>query len=163
MRRRPPFHAGRARGSASVEFVLILPLVAVLIAAIGFFRRGYLTELQALHAAETDTWRVAMSNDRGVCGSNARHVFSRVPLGSHGDEAREIAAGAMRELSFLYVNGGVRRSETRDIPRPLQPLGSGRWAQTTRGDYLPCNETIGADDGALPGAFQPWWMRKVMP
>ena len=95
----------KAKNSAcalpSVEFVLILPLVVVLISAIGFFRRGYLTELQTLHAAETDTWRIAMSNDRGTCGSSARHAFSHVSLGGPGNAAREIAAGSMREFSFL--------------------------------------------------------------
>lgn len=152
----------RTRGTATVEFVLIIPVVVVIIAAIGYFREGYVTELKTLHHTETETWRIAMSNDRGECGSNARHVFSSVPLGEAGDAAREVAAGSMRQWSFLYVNGGVRREETQAIPPPLGPL-HGRWTRTHRADYMPCNETIGGNDGALPGAFDALWTRYVSP
>lgn len=153
----------RARGSATVEFVIILPTVIVLIAAITWFRRGYQTELETLHAAETATWQVAMTNDRGTCGTSQRHRFAGVELGAAGDEARERATGVMSAWSFLYVNGGVRRQQTRAIPPPAEVLGNPRWTSTTRADYLPCNETVGSDDGALGGGFDDIWKRYAAP
>ena len=152
----------RARGTATVEFVLIVPVVIVLIAGVGYFRNGYVTDLQTLHAAESQTWHVAMSNDRGVCGTRQRHPLSSVELGAAGDAARELAAQTMSQLSLLYVNGGVRKQETRAIPTALAPL-HGRWTTTTRADYLPCNETIGGNDGQLPGAFDGLWQGYVSP
>jgi TadE-like protein len=150
------------RGSATVEFVLIVPVVIVLIAAITYFYRGYVTDFQTLHDAETQTWKVAMSNDRGVCGTSQRHQFASVELGEAGDAARELAAQTMPQFSFLFVNGGVRKSRTRAIPTALAPL-EGRWTSTTRADYLPCNETVGANDAQLPGAFDALWLEYVSP
>lgn len=155
-------HCSHQRGSATVEFVLIVPVVIVLIAAITYFYRGYVTDFQTLHDAESETWRLAMSNDRGVCGTNQRHRFSSVPLGEAGDAAKEIATQAMPAFSFLFVNGGVRKSQTRAIPTALAPL-QGRWTTTTRADYMPCNETIGGNDGQLPAAFDPLWQKYVSP
>ena len=150
------------RGSATVEFVLIVPVVIVLIAGIIYFYRGYVVDLETLHDAETETWKLAMSNDRGVCGTSQRHQFAQVPLGEAGDAAKELAAQTMPQFSFLFVNGGVRKSKTRAIPTALAPL-EGRWTSTTRADYLPCNETIGGNDGQLPGAFDALWDRYVSP
>ena len=155
--------ARRQRGSASVEFTLIIPVVIVLIAGIGWFRKGYETELQTLHAAETDTWKAAMTNDRGTCGTSERHRFAGIELGAAGDEARERAATQMSQWSFLYVNGGVRKDVTRAIPTPMQPLEGSRWSSTTRSDYLPCNETVGSDDGELAGGFDDIWKRYATP
>lgn len=153
----------RQRGSATVEFCLLIPTVIVLIAGIAYFRRGYETELQTLHAAETATWQAAMTNDRGSCGTSQRHRFAGVELGAAGDEARERAAAVMSDWSFLFVNGGVRRQETRAIPPPAQPLAAGRWSSTTRADWLPCNETVGRDDGELAGSFDDIWKRYASP
>jgi hypothetical protein len=156
-RRRSP-----ASGSATVEFVIIIPVVIVLIAAIIYFYRGYVVDLATLHEAETETWHIAMSNDRGVCGTSQRHQFASVSLGEAGDAAKELAAQTMPKFSFLFVNGGVRRDKTNAIPTALAPL-QGRWTTTTRSDYLPCNETIGSDDGRLPGAFDGLWQGYVSP
>ena len=152
----------RPRGSATVEFVLIVPVIIVLIAAVTYFWRGYVVDFETLHDAETQTWRVAMSNDRGTCGSRQRHRFASVPLGEAGDAAKELAAATLPQLSFLFVNGGVRKDATRAIPTALRPL-EGRWTTTTRADYLPCNETVGGDDGRLPAAFDGLWQRYVSP
>jgi len=153
----------RQSGSASVEFTLIIPVVIVLIAGIGWFRKGYETELQTLHSAETETWKVAMTNDRGTCGTSERHRFAGIELGAAGDRARETAANEMSDWSFLYVNGGVRKDVTRAIPSPMRPLEGSRWSSTTRSDYLPCNETIGSDDGELAGGFDAIWKEYATP
>lgn len=155
--------ARRQRGSASVEFTLTIPVIIVLIAGIGWFRKGYETELQTLHAAETETWKTAMTNDRGTCGTSQRHPFAGIELGAAGDQARELAAQEMSQWSFLYVNGGVRKDVTRSIPAPMRPLEGSRWSSTTRSDYLPCNETIGSNDGALGGGFDNIWKEYASP
>ena len=152
----------RQRGSATVEFVIILPTVVLLICAITWFQRGWRTELETLHDAETAPWEVAMTNDRGTCGTSERHRFAGVSLGAPGDEAKQRATTAMSAWSFLYVNGGVRRERTRAIPPPIGPIHNPRWTSTTRADYLPCNETIGGNDGTLAG-FDDIWQRWASP
>ncbi len=153
----------RARGSSFVEFVIVMPLVAVLLATINYFRGGWLTVFGALHQAETDAWKVAMSNDRHVCGTSTPHPLAAVGLGSVGDQAKALALVALPDDSFLYVNGGVHKQATRSMASPGQPFGNA-WTSTTRADYMPCNETVATgNDGTLPRTFDVVWLRWVAP
>ena len=90
-------------------------------------------------------------------------LIAGIELGAAGDQAREMAAQEMSQWSFLYVNGGVRKDVTRSIPSPVRPLDGTRWSSTTRSDYLPCNETVGRDDGELAGGFDDIWKEYATP
>jgi len=154
----------RARGSASVELVLIVPLMVVLMAGILYLHRAGMTGFRALHSAETATWKIAMSNRPGECiRGRTPHAFNGVSLGSAGNWAKAIAWATLGDWSFQIVNGGYRHYETRQAPPPPPPLPAA-WARAdTRGDYMPCAETVGKRDGDLPGAFNALWAWYLMP
>ena len=154
----------RDRGSSSVEFIIILPVVAVLLAGTQYLFDAGITGIRALHAAETQTWQIAMTNRRGACGSGlSPSPLAGISLGAAGDGAKAIAAMALSDDSFLFDAGGVRQSVTRTAPTPNPPLPR-TWAQSdTRSDYMPCAETVGSDDGRLGAAFYPLWMKYLTP
>jgi hypothetical protein len=120
-----------------------------------------ITHFAAQHQAQTATWIDAFSNERGRCGTAAPHPFSGVSLGSVGDPGKGVAAASMASFSFLYVNGGVRRSATLRVPEPM-PILAVTSAPATHWDYMPCNETLGGSS-TLPGAFTALWSRFVAP
>jgi hypothetical protein len=119
------------------------------------------THFAAQHQAQTATWVDAFSNERGRCGTSAPHAFAGVPLGDVGDPAKGVAAASMTSFSFLYVNGGVRRSATLPVPDPM-PILRVTSPPATHWDYMPCNETLGGSS-TLPGAFTALWSRYVGP
>jgi hypothetical protein len=119
------------------------------------------THFAAQHQAQTAAWIEAFTDDRGRCGSAAPHPFLGVSLGNVGDPAKGVAAASMPSFSFLYVNGGVRRSVTLRVPDPM-PILDVAPTQATHWDYMPCNETLGSNS-TLPDAFTPLWTRFVAP
>jgi hypothetical protein len=153
----------RARGSVLVELVMILPLIAVLLATIEYMREHWLTVFSALHAAETAAWTVAMSNQRDACGESRPGPFRALSVGELGAQTTATALVALPKLSFFYERGGARTEATRSIANPPWPLGAARISTTTRADYMPCNETVGDNDGALPAAFDAVWLQHAGP
>jgi Flp pilus assembly pilin Flp len=144
----------RSRGAAMVELALVLPIFVVLIAAVGYLRDGYVTAFAAVHDARTRTWEVAMSNDPERCGTQAPGRLIGAPAwGRFGDEAVGLGKRTMTGFSFFYDKGGVERSATHEGRLPPGVLTGARPIRVTRSSFMPCNETINGDTGALPDAF----------
>jgi hypothetical protein len=147
----------------SVEVVLAMPMVAVLLATVTYFRDRCLSVLSAMHAAQTDAWKRAMGNDGNRCAPPTANPLGAVGLGMVGDQAKALAQSALPSLSFAYDSGGAQAKVSVSIVHPPWPFAGTSLVKTSRADYMPCNESVGGNDGALPPAFDALWKKHAGP
>jgi len=154
----------RTRGSMMVEVALTLPVVAVLVGTVEYFRQRSLGVLTAMHAAQTDAWRRAMANGgNGCAAAGAPNGLNAVGLGVVGDQARTLVRTAMPSLTFTVDSGGAHAQVAIPALHAPWPFSALRLSLSTRADFMPCNETVQAKDGALPPAYDDLWHQHAGP
>jgi hypothetical protein len=148
----------------SVDVALTLPVVALLVATVSYFRTRSLSVLSAMHAAQTDAWKQAMSDASSRCASGGGDgPLASVGLGVVGDQAKTLATSALPSLSFAFDSGGAQARVNISMARPPWPF---KWLMSgspARADYMPCNETVGGNDSKLPPAFDALWKQHSGP